>query len=73
MAPKRQAQQHSPQHSPEVSVDVPEADMIEQRQPVVAEPEDDPADLPFEASEADVLDQHRDVALDDELRADDFE
>lgn len=66
--------------------EVPEADMIEQRQSLVADDTldadelderdatagiPDSSDMPFEASEADALDQHRDVVLDDELRADD--
>jgi hypothetical protein len=67
------------------SLEVPEADMIEQDQQIVPVDEDvdpeaharstvdvDQAELPFEASAADVVDQRREVAVDDDdFREDD--
>jgi hypothetical protein len=58
----------------EIGLEVPDTDAIEQNQTVVPEAGDDNdlTGVPWEVPEADLLDQHRDVILDDELRADDM-
>jgi len=50
-----------------IEADVPEADWIEQHQPVTAEPDDDlfPSEIPEDVAEADALDQARSVPDDD--------
>jgi hypothetical protein len=50
-----------------IEVDAPEADWIEQHQPVMDPPEDDlfPSEIPEDVAEADALDQARTVPDDD--------
>ena len=58
-----------PEREPtEIGDDVPEADAIEQQQPMVPEAVDDrPEAIPPDAAEADALDQARAVPPDDDL------
>jgi hypothetical protein len=55
-----------------IEADVPEADWIEQHQPVLGEADDDrfPSEIPEDVAEADALDQARTVP-DDDFRVDD--
>ena len=54
----------------ESDLEKPEPDADEQRRDVVDDPEaangDEPASLPFDVNEADAVEQHREVSLDEE-------
>jgi hypothetical protein len=51
----------------ENDLEKPETDAEEQRQPVGAEPSDEPPpSLPYEVNEADAVEQHREVSLDED-------
>jgi hypothetical protein len=49
----------------QVPADVPEADAIEQHQPLESDVDDAVDSIPFDAPEADVLEQARTVAVDE--------
>jgi hypothetical protein len=51
----------------ENDLEKPEPDVEEQRQPAVDEPAEEPLpSVPFDANEADAVEQHREVSLDED-------
>lgn len=51
----------------ENDLEKPEPDVEEQRQPITDEPADEPpASVPYDVNEADAVEQHREVSLDED-------